>query len=63
MAFTNGTKTYNITSTQKSIDLLKLFGSADVVIVNNDEDDNIFYAQNPNASVVLTSNLFVTMFH
>lgn len=57
MAFDNSTKTYNITTTQKKVNLAKLFGHEEVLVINDDEDNNIFYAQNPKASVVLTSNV------
>lgn len=57
MGFENATRTYNVTTTQKTVDLKRIFGAEEVVIINTDEDDGVFYAQNPNATSVLTSEV------
>lgn len=57
MGFENATRTYNVTTTQKTVDLKRIFGAEEVVIINTDEDNNVFYAQNPNATSVLTSEV------
>lgn len=45
---------FNVTTTQSSIPVDKIFNSEGVLVVNNDIDNNIFYAENPSATKVLT---------
>ena len=49
------TKSFNITTDLKKIDLKGLFGSNKVVIVNEEIENGIFFNPNPNGTVVRTS--------
>jgi hypothetical protein len=53
--------TFNITTTQSSIDIKSLFNSNAIMVVNDDADNNVFYNPNPNGSVVLTADTAVTI--
>lgn len=55
----NGTITRNVTTTLQAIDIAKIFGTREVVCINNDEDGNIFYNPNPNGVGVLTADVDV----
>lgn len=55
----NGTITRNVTTTLQAIDIAKIFGTREVVCINNDEDNNIFYNPNPNGVAVLTADVVV----
>jgi len=57
---TLGTITRNVTTTLQNIDIHKLFETRDVAVINTDEDNNIFYNPNPNATVVRTADVVVT---
>lgn len=59
MEQTHGTITRNVTTTLQAIDLCKIFGTREVVVINNDEDNNIFYNPNPNGVAVLTADVDV----
>ena len=56
----NGTITRNVTTTLQAIDIAKIFGTREVVCINNDEDGNIFYNPNPNGVAVLTADVAVS---
>lgn len=60
MEQTHGTITRNVTTTLQAIDLCKIFGTREVVVINNDEDNNVFYNPNPNGVAVLTADVDVT---
>lgn len=60
MEQTLGSITRNVTTTQQAIDLAKLFNSADVVCLNSDEDNNVFFQPNPNSSVITTEEEEIT---
>lgn len=59
MEQTHGTITRNVTTTLQAIDLRKIFGTREVVVINNDEDNNIFYNPNPEGVAVLTADVVV----
>ncbi len=56
----HGTITRNITTVLQSIDICKIFGTREVVVINNDEDNNVFYNPNPEAVAVLTADVDVS---
>lgn len=60
MEQTHGTITRNVTTTLQAIDICKIFGTREVVVINNDEDNNVFYNPNPNGTGVLTADVDVT---
>lgn len=60
MEQTHGTITRNVTTTLQAIDLRKIFGTREVVVINNDEDNNIFYNPNPEGVAVLTADVDVS---
>lgn len=55
----NGTITRNVTTTQQAIDISKIFGTREVVVINNDEDNNVFYQPNPISTNVLIADVEV----
>ncbi len=50
-----GIITRNVTTTLQSIDLAKIFGTREVVVMNQDPDNNIFFQPNPNNPNVQTA--------
>lgn len=61
MEQTHGTITRNVTTTLQAIDLRKIFGTREVVVINNDEDNNIFYNPNPSGVAVLTADVDINV--
>lgn len=60
MEQTHGTITRNVTTTLQAIDLCKIFGTREVVVINNDEDNNVFFNPNPEGIAVLTADVDVS---
>ena len=60
MEQTHGTITRNVTNTLQAIDICKIFGTREVVVINNDEDNNVFYNPNPEGVGVLTADVDVS---
>lgn len=56
-----GIITRNVTTTLQSIDLAKIFGTREVVVMNQDPDNNIFFQPNPNNPNVPTAEEEITI--